>query len=309
MPETLQPATPQPDEPSPAVDSTTPPTAEWRRATRKNILLWAFIGFVIPVVLLLLLRPWLRESGSFTVRRELPTKAITAVGMLLATWVVARRERRPLADYGLPASEAFGARFWEGAIWGFVMLSAIPLALLAWGHFQIDSVALVAGPALRYAILWALTFLGVSFGEELAFRSYLLAIATRRIGFWRAALAVSIGFAIAHLGNGGENALGIFQVFATGMLLCFTFRRTGSLWFALGFHAAWDWAQTFFFGTPDSGLLGDGHLLNTSVHGPIWLTGGSAGPEGSVLALIILGVTALLIHLRFPTALFPAQTS
>ena len=73
------------------------PTDEWRRATRKNILIWALIGFAIPVVLLLLLHPWLRESGSFTVRRELPTKAITAVGMLLATWVVARRERRPLA--------------------------------------------------------------------------------------------------------------------------------------------------------------------------------------------------------------------
>jgi len=63
------------------------PTDEWRRATRKNILIWALIGFAIPVVLLLLLHPWLRESGSFTVRRELPTKAITAVGMGLDAYV------------------------------------------------------------------------------------------------------------------------------------------------------------------------------------------------------------------------------
>jgi len=91
------------------------------------------------------------------------------------------------------------------------------------------------------------------------------------------------------------------------MLFCFTIRRTGSLWFALGFHAAWDWAETYFYGTPDSGLLGVGRLLNSSVGGPDWLTGASAGPEGSVIGLLVLLACAVLIHYRFPSVRFPDQ--
>jgi len=75
--------------------------------------------------------------------------------------------------------------------------------------------------------------------------------------------------------------------------------------FAVGFHTAWDWAETFFYGTPDSGLLGAGRLLNTSFHGPNWLTGGSAGPEGSIITIFILLLCALLIHFRFPKAVYP----
>jgi hypothetical protein len=77
------------------------------------------------------------------------------------------------------------------------------------------------------------------------------------------------------------------------------------LWFALGFHAAWDWAKTTFYGTPDNGLFGTEPLVNSSVQGPNWLTRGLAGPEGSVIALIVIRFCALLIHLRFPLVLYP----
>ncbi|MGC1969086.1 MAG: hypothetical protein WA673_21675, partial [Candidatus Acidiferrales bacterium] len=76
-------------------------------------------------------------------------------------------------------------------------------------------------------------------------------------------------------------------------------------WFAVGFHAAWDWAETFFYGTPDSGLVGVGHYLNTSVNGSKWITGGSAGPEGSVIAFFVILICAGLVHLRFPRVIYP----
>ena len=72
----------------------------------------------------------------------------------------------------------------------------------------------------------------------------------------------------------------------------------------MGFHLTWDWAQTYFYGTADSGLLGVGRLLNSSSVGPTWLTGGGAGPEGSVVAFAVLLLFALFVHLRFPNALY-----
>ena len=200
----------------------------------------------------------------------------------LGTWVVARMEKRPLADYGIPPRGLFGIRFWEGLLWGFAMLSAIVLFLRATGDFQIDSVALNGPALLRYALGWGAVFVAVAINEEFAFRGYWLFIMARRLRFWRAALFLSAIFGMAHLLNPGENAFGILQVVVIGLLFCLTIRRTGTLWFAVGFHAAWDWTETFFYGTPDSGLVGVGHYLNTSVNGSKWITGGSAGPEGSV---------------------------
>lgn len=297
------------NEAEPDRDSNQGNTAEaggpWAPGDRIRLLIWAGIAF-FPLVLILALHiGGKRNPGVLTVQTELPVRALAAFFAALATWIVARIEKRSLDDYGLPPRQAFGKRFWEGAVWGFAMLSAILLVLWSSGHFQIDSVALAGGDIFRWGLAWAATFLAVAWAEEFDFRGYWLFFMSRRMRFWPAALFLSAVFGGAHLGNHGENVLGILQVVGTGLLFCLMIRRTGTLWFAIGFHASWDWAQTFFYGTPDSGLLGVGRFMNSSVRGPNWLTGGSAGPEGSILAMVILLLCAGLIQLRFPNVIYP----
>jgi uncharacterized protein len=112
-----------------------------------------------------------------------------------------------------------------------------------------------------------------------------------RSAFWQAAWVTSSVFALYHTQNNGENWIGVFAAGAVGFLFCLSVRLTGSAWWALGFHAAWDWAETYFYGTADSGLQGRGHLLTSSPSGnPLW-SGGADGPEGS---LLVLGVILLL---------------
>jgi len=278
----------------------------WGRRDRIRLFIWAGIGFLPPAVLIYGFGVGGgRDRSVLAVHTELPAQAIFVFFLSLATWVISRIEQRPLDDYGIPPRKALGRRFWEGAVWGFAMLSAILMVLRVGGHFRIESVALSGNVVLRWALAWAVTFLAVSLTEEFAFRGYWLFSFSRRKGFWMAALILSVVFGIAHIGNHGENVLGIMQVVETGLLFCLTIRRTGNLWFAIGFHASWDWAQTFFYGTPDSGLLGVGRLLNSSVRGPDWLTGGSAGPEGSIITIFMLLLCALLIHFRFPKAIYP----
>jgi uncharacterized protein len=270
---------------------------------RKNVIAWAVISFAIPASIAFFLHHRLEPDTSvLTLRGELPLKMVLAFFVALGTWVVARMEGRPLAAYGVPPREAFGARFWEGCVWGFAMLSAVLLIIRLTGHFEIDSVALSGAAIFKYALGWGVVFYAVAISEEFIFRCYLLFLYTRRMSFWFASLILSCLFGVAHLGNPHENAFGILQVVVVGMIFCLTIRRTGTLWLAVGFHTTWDWAQTFFYGTPDSGLLGVGRFLNSASVGPNWLTGGSAGPEGSVVAFIVLLLFALLVHLRFPTA-------
>jgi uncharacterized protein len=77
-------------------------------------------------------------------------------------------------------------------------------------------------------------------------------------------------------------------------------RRTGTLWFAVGMHASWDWGETFLYSVPDSGTIAPGHLLNSSFQGSAWLTGGSVGPEGSVLVFVLIGAMWVVFDRMYP---------
>ena len=84
--------------------------------------------------------------------------------------------------------------------------------------------------------------------------------------------------------------MGLSGAALIGLFFCLTLRRTGNLWFAVGFHASWDWGESFLYSVPDSGEKAPGHLLSSSFHGSPWLTGGSVGPEGSVFLFLVIAL-------------------
>ena len=115
-------------------------------------------------------------------------------------------------------------------------------------------------------------------------------------GFWQAAWVTSTFFGFGHTGNNGENWIGIFTAAFVGFVFCVSVKVTGSAWWAIGCHAAWDWAETYFYGAADSGNVATGHYLTTSPVGNILWSGGADGPEGSLLVLpIVLLLLAVLL--------------
>jgi len=131
-------------------------------------------------------------------------------------------------------------------------------------------------------------------------------------GFWQAAWVTSTFFGFGHTGNNGENWIGIFAAAAIGFVFCVSVWVTGTAWWAIGCHTAWDWAETYFYGAADSGNVATGHYLTTTLGGnPLW-SGGADGPEGSLLVLpIILSLLALLLvfYRRPALAAMPAATA
>lgn len=121
---------------------------------------------------------------------------------------------------------------------------------------------------------------------------WLHVIRSTSAGFWQAAWVTSTFFGFIHTGNNGENWIGIFSAAAIGFVFCVSIRLTGSAWWAIGFHAAWDWGQSFFYGTADSGFVARGHYLTTVPAGATLWSGGTDGPEGS---LLILPLTLLVL--------------
>jgi uncharacterized protein len=237
------------------------------------------------------------------------------VGVLAATILMARIERRTLADYALPVREAFGKQFWQGALWGLIALSALLGAIHLEHGFDLGSLALSGSRLADNAVLWAIAFLVVGFFEESVTRAYALFTVADGIRFWPAAGLLSGIFGAVHLGNSGESWVGALAAALIGLFFCFTVRRTGSLWFAIGMHFAWDYAESFIYSVPDSGAVIIGHLINSSEHGPVWLTGGTVGPEASVFVFVIIAALFVVFgvthrDVRFPrsTAIRPVET-
>lgn len=220
------------------------------------------------------------------------------IAVLFYSAIAARYEKRSLATYGLPMGAAIGKQWIAGLLLG-ALLAALDICV-TWllGGYSFGALALPPAQLLKYSALWAGAFILVGIYEEYLYRGYALYTLSRGLGFWPAAVLLAIIFGGLHLLNSGESPVGALDVVVYALFASFILMRTGSLWFAIGVHSAWDYSLTFIFSAPGSGLTARGSLLHSSLHGSAWLTGGSAGPEGSVIGLGVLGA-AFLTCIRF----------
>jgi len=217
-----------------------------------------------------------------------------------AALIMARMEMRPVGTYGLPVTEAFGRKFWLGFLFGLGEASALVGLIAAFGGYSFGSLVLHGSEIVRWGLLHLILFVFVGFFEEFLFRGYTQHTLADGIGFWPAAVVLSLIFGRVHLQNPGENWVGVAGVVLAGLLFAFTLKRTGNLWYAVGMHASFDWGESFLYSVPDSGSMLPGHLSNALVTGPSWLSGGSVGPEGSVFCFLTMGLQFLVVMWLFP---------
>ena len=225
---------------------------------------------------------------------------------LVATWIMAHIEHRRFADYGIPVRNAFGRDFWVGVTWGLASTSLLIGLIAAFGGYRILGLAIHGGALLHFLGVWIIANLLIGFSEELQFRAYFLATLADGIGFWTAAILLSIGFGALHYFlKPHERWEDFVSTGLLGLFVCLTLRRTGSLAFAIGFHAAFDFANLFVWSGQNAGEYALGHLLETRWQGPQWLTGGVLGPEASWLVFVVIGLMFGVFNRRYRHKKFP----
>ncbi len=247
-------------------------------------------------------------------RGALIGEGVSFLAVALATWIMSRIERRPFTRYGLGGSDRM-PRFFAGLGWGVAFLSLLVLTLKSTGLLVFDRRLLSGGAILKDGAIWMIGFLLVALLEECLLRGYLQYTLTRGLagilgalhvrkrqvlGFWSAALLLSFVFGLGHGSNPGESPIGLVSAGTAGLVFCLSLWRTGSLWWAIGFHAAWDWAQSFLYGVADSGTMVQFHLFATHPVGRPLMSGGATGPEGSLYILPVLALVAVAIVLTLP---------
>ncbi|MGA8270968.1 MAG: CPBP family intramembrane glutamic endopeptidase [Candidatus Sulfotelmatobacter sp.] len=235
--------------------------------------------------------------------------------LLLVTWIMSKIEHRPNSVYGFGDKRKL-PHFFAGLAWGVTCLSLLVLTLWKSGLLVFDGRLLSGGDVYRYGAIWLVGFLLVGLLEEYMTRGYVQYTLTRglagiyqwafktrhsiALGFWTAALIFSILFGLGHEKNPGESPIGVLAAGLAGLVFCFSLWRTGSLWWAVGFHASWDWGQSFLYGVPDSGIMVQHHLFATHPSGKPILSGGTTGPEGSIFIVAVLALVCLIILFTLP---------
>jgi CAAX protease family protein len=218
--------------------------------------------------------------------------AIPALLVFVATAIMARIEKRPVLSYGFIGERKL-SRFFLGIVGGIAALSALVLALKMSGLLIFDGQLLRGKGAWAYGLQWGLAFVLTAWFEESLLRGYLQSALTRGIGFWGAALLLSVGFGALHLPNHGESPIGILSVVGIGLVFCLSLWLTKSLYWAVGLHAGWDWAESYLYGVGNSGQVSAGHLFATHPSGGLLWSGGATGPEGSIYVIPTTAVIAL----------------
>ncbi len=256
-----------------------------------------------------------KNMSEISLKAAFINESIPLVIVLLVTWTMSKIERRPNSVYGLGGSRKV-AHFFAGFAWRVVCLSLRVLSRWKTGLLVIDGRLLFGGDILRYGAAWLLGFLLVGLFEEYFNRGYLQYTLTRGLagfyrwasktrnsevfGFWTSAVILSVLFGLGHSKNPGESPIGMLSAGLVGMVFCLSLWRTGSLWWAIGFHTAWDWSQSFLWGVADSGTMAQHHLLATHPVGKPILSGGATGPEGSIFIVAVSGFISLIILLTLP---------
>ena len=251
------------------------------------------LGFVMPVFVLSLAIPHLTRTNGTLLGALLSSLVACGLGVAAYVAYVRRIERRPVTELALPgAGKEIGSDFVLGAA-----LFAIAIGTLALlGDYNVHGrhdLAIVAIPLVAA--------IGTAFIEEIVFRGIVFRIVEGALGTWIALILSSAIFGLLHLVNPRATLQGaVAIVFEAGVMLAAAYLLTRRLWLPIGIHAGWNFTQGGIFGVSVSGQPSGG-LLDGTLSGPEWLSGGVFGVETSIVAVVLgiaLGTTLLVMAWR-----------
>ena len=218
------------------------------------------------------------------------------VAFLFATWVVGvRLAKQTWGHWGWHTPAAPGRSWLNGVGLGLLM------AALAVGLAYVTNRTTVRLTSDWPRYLTVVTPLALAFAcaallEELWFRGYPLRRLADAVGPWGAMIVFSLGFAVAHVNNPAVSAIGILNIALAGAWLSFAFLSPAGMPLAWGLHFGWNAGLGLVFDAPVSGYALRVPAVEYAPGRLPWVDGGAFGPEGGLVATIVLiaGTLAVL---------------
>lgn len=232
--------------------------------------------------------------------QDLVYRLIILASSLAAGYVCARLlEGLPWRSLGLSLHAGWFRDLLIGTATGIASLAfAVAIATAGGGLRFTFPTAGIFPEVAKTLVLSGVLFILAALAERALFTGYPLQTLTRARLAVLGVLITSVPFAAVHLQNPNvAQGFTFVNTALAGVWLALAYLRTRSLWFPLGVHWAWNWAQGSLFGLPVSGItrIAPHPLLQGTDVGPAWLTGGSYGIEGGLACTITLVLSTVFI--------------
>ncbi|HTE39544.1 MAG TPA: type II CAAX endopeptidase family protein [Steroidobacteraceae bacterium] len=227
---------------------------------------------------------------------------VLAVGALLGYYTYVRivEQRQPAELLGRSAPLELVA----GMIVGAILFSTTAAILYALGALSMTGRNDAAVMLLPFT---AAIMAGVF--EEILMRGVVFRIVEEWLGSAIAIAGSAILFGALHIPNPGSSAVSVIAIaLEAGVMLAAAYILTRRLWLAIGIHIAWNFVQGGVFGIATSGVATTG-WFNSTLSGPVLLTGGEFGAEASLVAVgvcLCAGIGMLLLAYRRKHWVLPA---
>jgi hypothetical protein len=221
--------------------------------------------------------------------------------VLLATYLARRLlDKRTLGSLGLSRYRGWLADIAVGIGLGVLLNLLGFLAQWSSGWLTINGFAwqsLSAADLLGGLALGCLLYVMVGFNEELIFRGYIMQNLSEDWGMVVAVFVTSALFGLAHLLNPYASPISTLSITLGGIFAAYGYLVTRSLWLPIALHFSADFFGGVVFGFPVSGCLEDFRLIQISVSGPEFITGGPFGPEAGLIGFgtLLLGIGLLWV--------------
>ena len=219
--------------------------------------------------------------------------------LFVATWLVIKfLEGRPaFPSVGFPSHGNILRELGQGTLIGGGMMTIIFAAELSFGMVTLSFKPLSILHASHLFGASVVIFVVGAFGEELLFRGYLFQTMVEGTGRIIAVVVFACFFGFAHANNPNVTFFSLVNVALAGVWLSIAYFKTRTLWFPIALHFSWNFFQNHIFSFPVSGIQFEKYQLGVlKQSGPVWLTGGSFGPEGGALATIMLAAAGAFIY-------------
>jgi membrane protease YdiL (CAAX protease family) len=288
-------------------------TGPWGLRAGWRLLIFNVALIFVGVLMKLILVPVVGKEPEWTAANFILIEIVSLAASAACVYLMAKIERRRFGDYGFTRRGAFGRFFWEGGLWGVATIGAVVAVMALAGGYSVRGLALKGTDLVLSAFLWAAGFLFASLLEEIVFRGYELFTLASGVRFWPAAVVLSavFGFYLHYAQKPNETLADGLSVTLIALFFCLTVRRTGNLWFAIGWHWTFNFGSLFIFGFPNTGNRGGlpiaGHLLDSVTRGSKLLTGGPMGAEASLIIFPVLALLFAAFHLRYRSVKYPVD--
>ncbi|HEY6330287.1 MAG TPA: type II CAAX endopeptidase family protein [Blastocatellia bacterium] len=270
-----------------------------------NAFLQAILGLVAPSLNAIVYPPPSQESQSaaqLSVNAKLLGQGAGSFIDLICAAIASAAcahflEHRSFGSIGFAFQTGFGRDFSLGLIAGAAMICGVAGLEALPGSVGLSIQAHTATQDLcGFGALFVVFGFAAAF-EELVFRGFAFQALAHDIGPGLAIAITSVGFGLVHLQNPSASAISTANTILAGIWLGLAYLKTRSLWLCTGLHLSWNFVMVFVFGLPVSGLtdfvnlgifLGQDKL-------PLWMSGGTYGPEGGLAAVPILIISSLVL--------------